>query len=68
MIKEEMEKRGQNNGSIVIQKEGEAPQTLTNDQIVQLLQKQQQQIKHLIEVIKNKDNEIRLLNQALSNS
>jgi hypothetical protein len=67
-MKQDLLKKNQQNGTIVIQKEGEPPRSLSNSEILQLLQKQQEHIKNLVEVMKNKDNEIKILNEAISNS
>jgi hypothetical protein len=47
MIKEEMEKQ-RANGPIILQRPGEAPVQLTQQQVVQLIQQQQQQLEGLV--------------------
>lgn len=65
MMKAEMLKNN-NQGKILIQKEGQPPQELGLNDVVNILKQQQEQIKNLVEIIKQKDKDIQSLNQIIS--
>ena len=58
--------QNKNNNQIVIQQGNNPPQTLTMEQIVQLLQHQKNQIDYLLSQIKGKDIEIEVLTKQLN--
>jgi glycosyltransferase involved in cell wall biosynthesis len=65
MMKEEMEKQRSNNGSIMLQQPGKEPTPLSNQDIINLIQQQQQQLKIFEDKIKNDENIISILQKQL---
>ena len=64
--RKEAEEMARNQQKIII-KDGINSRELTTEEVVQTLQQQQEQIKHLIDLLKGKDMEINILQDALKN-
>lgn len=64
--KRRLEAQNLGQGSIVVQKPGEPPTSLTHQQTVEMLQQQQQQIGQLVQEVQKRDAEVAMLKGLIS--
>ena len=62
-----MNEEAQKQGSIMLKREGELPKILSNQEVLELLNSKDNQLKQLIEVITVKENEMRVKDKEIEN-